>query len=68
MSWTPDGRIVYPSRIGENCDIFTVNGDGSENKQLTADAFIDQGASVSADGVISFSIQSRGELEYLADG
>jgi serine/threonine protein kinase/Tol biopolymer transport system component len=50
VSWTPDGRIVYPSRTGENWDIWIVNRDGSENKQLTADAFIDQGSSVSPDG------------------
>jgi Tol biopolymer transport system component len=50
VSWTPDGRIVYPSRTGENWDISIVNRDGSENKQLTADAFIDQSSSVSADG------------------
>src|SRR6266571_2391697 len=48
--WTADGRIVYPSRTGENWDIWIVNRDGSENKQLTADAFIDQTSSVSPDG------------------
>src|SRR6266705_190949 len=50
VAWTPDGRIVYPSRTGENWDIWIVNRDGSENKQLTADAFIDQTSSVSPDG------------------
>jgi len=50
MAWTPDGKIVYASRTGENWDIWIVNRDGSESKQLTADAFIDQQPSVSADG------------------
>ena len=50
VSWTPDGKIVYPNRTGENWDIWIVNSDGSETKQLTADAFIDQQSVVSADG------------------
>jgi len=50
VAWTPDGRIVYPNRTGENWDIWIVNRDGSESKQLTSDAFIDSQSSVSADG------------------
>ena len=50
VSWTPDGKIVYPSRTGENWDVWIVNRDGTESKQLTNDAFIDQSASVSPDG------------------
>ncbi|MGH9908164.1 MAG: protein kinase domain-containing protein, partial [Pyrinomonadaceae bacterium] len=50
VEWTPDGKIVYASRTGENWDIWMVNRDGSEGKQLTADAFIDQHPSVSSDG------------------
>ena len=50
VAWTPDGKIVYTSRTGENWDIWMVNSDGSESKQLTADAFIDQQPSVCGDG------------------
>ena len=50
ISWMPDGKIVYASRTGENWDIWSVNSDGAESKQLTADAFIDQQPSTSADG------------------
>ncbi len=50
VAWTPDGRIVYASRTGENWDIWIANRDGSESKQLTADAFVDQQPAVSADG------------------
>ena len=50
IAWTPDGKIVYASRTGENWDIWTANNDGSEPKQLTNDAFIDQQPSVSGDG------------------
>lgn len=50
VAWTPDGKLVYASRSGENWDIWMVNGDGSDSKQLTADAFIDQQPAVSPDG------------------
>jgi len=48
VTWTPDGKIVYASRSGENWDIWIANRDGSESRQLTADAFIDQQPSVCA--------------------
>jgi Tol biopolymer transport system component len=50
VGWAPDGKIVYSTRTGENWDIWIMNGDGSEPKQLTADTFIDQQPSVSGDG------------------
>jgi eukaryotic-like serine/threonine-protein kinase len=50
IAWTPDGKIVYASRTGENWDIWTANHDGSEPKQLTNDTFIDQQPTVSGDG------------------
>ena len=49
VAWTPDGRIVYASRTGENWDIFISNRDGSEARQLTADTFVDQQPAVSPD-------------------
>ena len=50
VAWTPDGRIVYASRTGENWDIWIANRDGTNSKQLTSDAYVDQQPSVSADG------------------
>ncbi len=50
VTWTPDGKVVYTSRTGENWDIWTANRDGSDIKQLTADAFIEQQPSVCGDG------------------
>src|SRR4030095_6502006 len=50
VAWTPDGKIVYSSRTGETWDLWLVNSDGSNTKQLTADPFIDQQPSVSPDG------------------
>ncbi|HXD34967.1 MAG TPA: protein kinase [Pyrinomonadaceae bacterium] len=50
VAWTPGGKLVYASRTGENWDLWMINSDGSEGKQLTSDAFIDQQPSVSPDG------------------
>ena len=50
VAWTPDGKIVYASRTGENWDIWKANADGSSTKQLTTDAFVDQQPSVCSDG------------------
>jgi serine/threonine protein kinase len=50
VAWTPDGKVVYASRTGENWDIWIANDDGSKAKQLTTDAFIDHEPAVSGDG------------------
>jgi serine/threonine protein kinase/Tol biopolymer transport system component len=39
VTYAPDGRIIYVTQSGNNTDIFSVNNDGSGNKQLTNDAF-----------------------------
>ena len=50
VAWSPNGKIVYASRTGETWDLWMANQDGSDSKQLTADAFIDQQPTVSPDG------------------
>ena len=50
VRWTPEGKIIYAMRTGENWDIWIANADGSDTKQLTADAFIDQQPSMCGDG------------------
>ena len=50
VAWTPDGRLIYAARTGENWDIWITNSEGSDRKQLTADAFIDQQPSVCPNG------------------
>ncbi|HEV8370728.1 MAG TPA: protein kinase, partial [Pyrinomonadaceae bacterium] len=63
LAWTPDGKIVYASRTGENWDLWMVNRDGSESKQLTADAFIDHEPSVTTDGrYVVFQSNHSGSL------
>jgi serine/threonine protein kinase/dipeptidyl aminopeptidase/acylaminoacyl peptidase len=60
VAWTPDGKIVYASRTGENWDIWISNADGSEAKQLTTDAFIDHEPAVSGDGRYAVFQSNRG--------
>jgi eukaryotic-like serine/threonine-protein kinase len=50
MSWTPDGRIVYSSNASDNADIWSMNADGSDQKQLTDDPQADVNPVVSPDG------------------
>jgi Tol biopolymer transport system component/DNA-binding winged helix-turn-helix (wHTH) protein len=50
VAWTPDGRIVYASVASGSWDIWTMNADGTGQKQLTVGARSNYGPSVSADG------------------
>ena len=50
LAWTVDGRILYTAPSGEQSDIWSINADGSANKQLTADSYIEGLGCVSADG------------------
>jgi Tol biopolymer transport system component len=48
--YAPDGRIVYSSAPSGHWDIWIMNGDGSNPKQLTADAGVNLHQAVSPDG------------------
>jgi Tol biopolymer transport system component len=51
LCWTPDGsRIVYMSEESGNADIWSMNADGSDRRQLTTDPYSDNAAAVSPDG------------------
>ena len=50
ISWTPDGRIVYVTKTGDNQDIWIMNGDGSAKRQLTANEDPETNFDVSPDG------------------
>lgn len=36
VTWTPDKRIIYPSLLSGNRDLWIMNADGSNQRQLTA--------------------------------
>ncbi len=50
LSWTPEARIVYVSQESGNADIWSMNADGSDRKQLTTDPHSDTWPEVSPDG------------------
>ncbi|HZS44602.1 MAG TPA: winged helix-turn-helix domain-containing protein [Blastocatellia bacterium] len=50
MSWLPDGRIVLSSRASGNPDIWIMNADGNDRKQLTIDTHYDIMPAASPDG------------------
>jgi Tol biopolymer transport system component len=50
LDWTPDGRLVFSSNDGGQSDIWSMNADGSNRKQITSDAYRDEALAVSPDG------------------
>ena len=50
VNWTPDGKIVYVTQSGENIDVWSMNSDGSDQKQLTVDGEPKSYPAVSPDG------------------
>ncbi len=47
--WLPDGRLAYTSNAGGSSDIWTMNADGSNVRQLTVGANARLGIAVTAD-------------------
>jgi len=59
ISWTPDNKIVYSSGAGGNSEIWIMDADGSNQKQLTVNAGTNHQPSVSADGRYIIFISNR---------
>ncbi|MBS1796070.1 MAG: PD40 domain-containing protein [Acidobacteria bacterium] len=49
LIWLPDGRLAYTSNAGGSSDIWTMNADGSDVRQLTVGANARLGLAVTAD-------------------
>lgn len=62
LTWTPDGRIIYSSLAGGNVDLWIMNADGTNQKQLTSDAAQEGETQVSPDGRYIFFNSTRGKL------
>ena len=56
VAFAPDGRIVYEGNDG---DIWTINGDGGEQRQLTNNSFSDVHPRMSSDGRYIFFSSNR---------
>ena len=68
ICYAPDGKIVYSSAASGIGDIWMMNGDGSNPKQLTADAGVNDDPMVSPDGrYIVFASNRAGVFQYLAN-
>jgi len=50
LAWTPENRIVYVAQAGESIDIWSMNADGTDAKQLTTDGQLKMMPAVSPDG------------------
>jgi Tol biopolymer transport system component len=50
VSWTPDGKILYTSTVGTSRDIWIMNGDGTNPRQLTVNAEVNLQPQPSTDG------------------
>jgi Tol biopolymer transport system component len=59
MAWMPDGRLIYASPVNGNQDIWIMNADGSNQKQLTTDPQSDYAPAVSPDGRYVIFISNR---------
>lgn len=60
--WTADERIIYSKTKNGNSDIWIMNSDGTDQKQLTSDASADYAPNVSADGKYIFFLSNRNEM------
>ena len=62
LAWTPDGRIIYSSQAGGNFDLWIMNADGTNQKQLTSTSAVETETQVSPDGRYIFFNSDRGKL------
>jgi Tol biopolymer transport system component len=65
LTWTPERRIVYVSEESGNADIWSMNEDGSDRRQLTDDRHWDTAPAVSPDGSYVAFMSSRGGAENI---
>jgi Tol biopolymer transport system component len=49
LAWTSDGKLVYSSAASGTSDIWLMNADGTNQRQLTNDGYVNYGADVSPD-------------------
>ncbi len=62
VQWTPEGKLVFASSASGNADIWMMNDDGTNRKQLTANQGYNGGPSVTADGRYIVFYSNREDL------
>ena len=60
--WTADEKIVYSTTNNGSADIWTINADGTGQKQITSDASADFSPKISADGRFIYFLSNRSGL------
>ncbi len=72
VAWTPDGKILCVLKTGDDSDIWLMNRDGTERKQLTADSAVKMLPQMSPDGrhivFDSLHVESTNIWKMDADG
>jgi serine/threonine protein kinase/tricorn protease-like protein len=63
-TWTPDGKIVYASDASGNYDLWIMDADGRNQKQLTSDAGSNFTPAVSPDGRYIAFISDRKDTRH----
>jgi serine/threonine protein kinase/Tol biopolymer transport system component len=61
VSWMPDGRILYVSDVSSNADIWVMDADGKNQKQLTVDSGVNTFPAASPDGSFVVFNSNRGK-------
>lgn len=59
VGFTPAGKIIFSSIMSGNSEIWSINADGSEQRQLTNDAASDSAPVSSSDGNSIFFVSNR---------
>ncbi|MEP6922117.1 MAG: protein kinase [bacterium] len=65
LAWTRDGKIVYVTNDGDKPELWMMNADGSDNRQLTSDGFAKQAPSLSPDGKFIFFTSMRSGIPHI---
>ena len=61
IQWTADGRLVFGSSAGGNRDVWTINADGTDGRQLTSNSSPSVMPVASSDGRYIVFASTRGE-------
>jgi Tol biopolymer transport system component len=65
LAWTPEGRLVFVTNSDGNTNLFSINADGSDQRQLTSDRFDKRSPAISPDGKTIVFISSRNGPDQL---
>lgn len=72
LSWTPDGKIIYTTRVGNGQSLWLMEQDGSNQRELAASEGANRAPSVSADGRYIVFVSTRTGTQHIwrvdADG